>query len=157
MTNKFLLFNFLILISTMNYAQTLDKGNFNIHYGTLLVYQTYSIGYEGFDLLRNGARHSVRPVLRIGSWSAALVGKNLGMQTAIGASYLLGKGSHKFEHSSELVLHFDKSLRSQSLSYIASLYRPFIGYRYEPAHIRFIARVGMGWKEVLQIGIGYRL
>lgn len=134
-----------------------DRGNINLHTGTLLLYSTVSIGYESLDLAKKSARHSLRPLLRIGVWNARIASNNVGVQCAVGFSYVLGSKSHHFEHSSEFVSHFDKGLQGQQIVYIASLYRPFVGYRYDSQSKPFIFRIGIGWKEALQIGIGYKL
>ena len=137
-------------------SENTDKGNINLHFGTLVVYNTYSIGYESFDLIKNHEKHQLRSVVRIGGWNSSFSNKNTGMISSFGMSYLFGKGNHFIEHSSEIVFHFDKGLKDQSIVHIGSLYRPYLGYRYQPSNKKIIARIGIGWKEVIQIGIGYR-
>lgn len=134
-----------------------DKGNVNFHTGTMLLYSTVSIGYEALDLAKKSERHSIRPLFRIGIWNARVATNNVGAQCAIGFSYVLGSKSHHLEHSSEFVSHFDKGLKGQPFTYIASTYRPFVGYRYDSQKKPLILRIGIGWKEVLQIGVGYKL
>ena len=163
MNTKIRLYFILVLISFAHFnfiAQSEakpDKGNVNVHTSTVLLYSTISIGYESFDLLKKNERHSIRPLIRIGLWNARLATNNVGVQCAIGFSYVFGLKSHHFEHSSEFVPHFDKGLKGQPIVYIASMYRPFVGYRYESPSKPFIFRIGVGWKEVLQIGFAYKL
>lgn len=147
-----------IVFSKNSSAQSIvtDKGNIHFHFGTIMVYSTFSIGYESFNLIKNSKRHQLRPLLRAGVWNSSFTSKNTGMQSSLGFSYLLGKKNHFFEHSSELVTHFDKGLKGQTIVYIGSLYRPYFGYRYQPIDKRIIAKIGVGWKEVIQIGIGFR-
>ena len=154
---KAILFNLLISISFTTCVFGQDKGNINIHYGTIIVYQTYSLGYETFDLLKNSEKHQLRPLIRFGGWKANLTEPNNGLQASIGLSYLLGSSNHHLEFTNEMVTHFDKSLKGQGLVYISSLYRPFLGYRYQSENSKFIGRVGFGWKEILQLGLGFRL
>ncbi len=160
-TIKLLVFTILASINPINsIAQSepkTDKGNINLHTSTVLLYSTMSIGYESIDLAKRSARHSIRPLIRIGVWNARLSVNNVGVQSAIGFSYVLGSKNHHFEHSSEFVSHFDKGLKGQSMLFIAGTYRPFIGYRYDSQNKRFIFRIGVGWKEALQVGLGYKL
>lgn len=134
-----------------------DRGNVNFHTGTILIYSTVSLGYEAFDLLKKSQRHSLRPLLRAGIWNANVFNRNTGVQCAAGFSYILGSGRHHFEHSSEFVSHFDRGLKGQAITYIAGTYRPFAGYRFDSKDQSFIFRIGIGWKEVVQLGLGYRL
>ena len=134
-----------------------ERGNLNLHYGTLAVYNTYAIGYELFDLLKNSERHHISPLIRIGGWNSSISEKNRGFQSSFGFSYLLGKKNHHLELTNEIVAHFDKGLKGQDIVYIGSLYRPFLGYRYQSVSNKFIGRFGFGWKELLQIGIGFKL
>lgn len=147
-----------ILFGASIYAQSefKDKGNVNLHFGTLIVYNTYSIGYEGRDLIKNIKKHQLRPVIRFGKWDSSFANKNTGIQSALGLSYLLGKEKYFFEHSSELVFHFDKGLKEQTGVYIGSLNRLYFGYRYQPLNKKFIVKIGIGWKELFQFGFGYR-
>jgi hypothetical protein len=105
----------------------LDKGNINVHFGTIVVYNTFSIGYEFPDLLKKSLKHTIRPLIRLGVWNSNLVHFNRGTQGTIGFTYVFGRTKHHFEHSSEFVMHFDKGLKGQTIVYIGSLYRPFIG------------------------------
>ena len=134
-----------------------DHGNVNLHFGTLMVYSTFSIGYESFDFLSNSESHSIHGNIRVGGWNASISNKNSGVQSSLGISYLYGKKNHKLEFNSEFVAHFDKGLKGQAITYIASLYRPFLGYRYQPLDKKIILRFGIGWKEVVQFGVGFRL
>lgn len=138
-------------------SEVKDKGNINLHFGTLVVYNTYSIGYESFDLIKNIERHQLRPVIRVGGWNSSFASENTGTQSSLGISYLFGNRNHFFEHCSEIVSHFDKGLKGQPIVYIGSLYRPYLGYRYQPLNKRIIAKIGFGWKELIQVGFGYRL
>lgn len=148
----------LVLFSKNIYAQSesSDKGNLNIHFGTLVVYNTYSIGYESFDLIKKIEKHQFRPVIRIGGWNSSFINKNSGILSSFGVSYLFGKRNHYFEHSSEVISHFDKGLKGQPIVYIASLYRLYFGYRYQPNNKKIIVKIGIGWKEFIQVGLGYR-
>ena len=151
-------FIFILFSGILNaQSEVKDKGNINIHFGTLVVYNTYSIAYESFDLIKNIERHQLRPIIRVGRWSSSFASKNIGTQSSLGLSYLYGKGNHFFEHSSEIVNHFDKGLKGQPIVYIGSLYRPYLGYRYQPLDKRIIVKIGFGWKELVQVGFGYRL
>ena len=134
-----------------------DKGNINVHFGTIIVYNTYSIGYESFNLLNNSDQHQLRPVIRMGGWGSSFTSKNKGAQSSLGVTYLFGKGDHLLEHCSEIVFHYDRGLKGQSIVYIGSMYRPYLGYRYQPRNKKIIAKIGLGWKEVIQFGFGYRL
>jgi hypothetical protein len=133
-----------------------DRGNINFHFGSIIAYKTYSIGYESFDLLKNTNHHQLRAIIRFGGWKSTFMNTNTGSQQSIGLSYLYGKTNHFLEFSSELVNHFDRGLKGQSIVYIGSMYRPFLGYRYQPVDKKIVARLGVGWKEVFQIGLGYR-
>jgi hypothetical protein len=155
MKNKIFILVLFLIFGSFSFSQT-NRGNINVHYGTVLIYKTYSIGYESFDFFTKSQKHHLSGLVRFGGWSASTSIKNSGLQTAFGISYLYGKGNHYFEHSSEMVFHFDKSLKDSGLNYIASLYRPFLGYRYQPLEKKFIFRIGVGWKEVFQMGFGYR-
>ncbi|MFT5820511.1 MAG: hypothetical protein ACI8ZM_001754 [Crocinitomix sp.] len=149
---------FIFIFSSGSIAQSNDndKGNVNIHFGTLMVYSTYSIGYESFGLLKNIGKHQVRPVIRIGGWQSSYAEQNKGVQSSLGITYLFGGKSHFIEHSSEIVTHFDKGLKGQSIVFIGAMYRPYLGYRYQPLDKKIIAKIGVGWKELIQIGFGLR-
>lgn len=134
-----------------------DKGSLNIHLGTNIIYNTYSIGYESSDLVQKVEKHQIRPNIKVGGWQSSLTQKNTGIIASMGFSYLYGEGNHLFEHSSELITHFDKGLKGQSLIYIGTLYRPYFGYRYQPLNQKIILKFGFGWKEIIQIGLGFRL
>jgi len=142
------------LVAQLNTSS--DKGNINMHFGTIAVYNTFSIGYELPDILKKSQKHTIRALIRLGIWNANLVHYNNGTQGAVGFSYIFGSKKHHFEHSSEFVMHFDKGLKGQPIVYIGSLYRPFIGYRFEAENSPLIFRIGIGWKEALQIGFGYK-
>ncbi len=150
---------FFVLITCFTYSQK-NRGNINVLYGTIIAYKTYSIGYESLDLFNTSIIHSdkhhLSALVRFGGWNSTVSIENSGIQSAFGLSYLYGEGNHYFEHSSELVFHFDHSLKGEGYNYIASLYRPFIGYRYQPLEKKYLFRIGIGWKEALQIGFGYR-
>lgn len=152
-----LLFNVCFFLSCSGSVFAQDKGNVNVHFGTIIVYQTYSLGYETVDLLRDSKKHQLRPLVRFGGWGANFTERNNGFQTSIGLSYLFGSSSHHLEFANEIVNHFDKSLKGDGFVYISSLYRPFLGYRYQSTNNRIIARVGLGWKEIFQLGFGVRL
>ena len=136
-------------------AQTEGRHNINLHLGSLAVYNTFSIGYEYHDLMNAIDKHQLKPVIRGGGWGASIINKNKGVQTSLGLSYLYGR-KHMLEFASEYVVHFDKGLKGQSITYIAATYRPFLGYRYE-GEKKMIFRIGAGWKEVVQFGVGYKL
>jgi hypothetical protein len=149
---------FLIVFSSVISAQSAskDKGNLHFHFGIIMVYNTFSIGYESSNLIKNSERHQLRALLRAGVWNSSFANKNTGVHSSLGISYLFGKKNHYLEHSSELVTHFDRGLKGQTIVYIGALYRPYLGYRYQPSDKRIIAKIGVGWREVIQIGIGYR-
>ena len=155
MKKKYLLLILTLNMTLLSFAQ--DRGNINLHFGTIIVYQTYSLGYETPNLLKNSEKHQLSPLIRIGGWKSSISEKNTGFQSALGFSYLFGANNHHLEFSNEIVTHFDKGLKGQSTVYIASLYRPFLGYRYQSKNNKFIGRIGFGWKELLQIGIGFKL
>lgn len=155
---KSILFLITLLFGQIGFTQQLkkDKGNINLHLGAILYYTTYSIGYESLDFLHH-EKHSLRANLAAGTWTTSFLGKNIGFQTNIGLNYSLGKKHHLLDIGSALVFHFDKSLKNEGLSYIATTYRPFIGYRYQPLEKRIILKIGFGWKELLQLGFGIRI
>lgn len=134
-----------------------DKGIATFHIGSLIVYNTYSIGYETFDLLRNQVKHQLRPSVRLGAWSSTFAEKNTGIQNAVGLTYLYGNGNHLLELGSEIVFHYDQGLKGQALVYIGALYRPFVGYRYQPVDKNIVIKGGLGWKELIQVGLGVKL
>ncbi len=148
-----------VIFSIRVFSQTgsKDKGNVNFHFGTIIVYTTYSIGYESFDLIKKIEKHQLRPTVRGGVWKSTFMNKNIGTQSSLGLTYLFGKGKHFFEHSSEIISHYDKGLKGQRIVYIGSLYRPYLGYRFQPPNKKVIIKVGVGWREVIQIGFGYNL
>ncbi len=134
-----------------------DFGNVNIHIGTIAVYSTYSIGYESFDLLPATPKHALRLNGGLGFWSASLFNKNTGFQTNISAIYGFGQKKHLLDLGFGAVFHSDKSLKGEGLSYIGTLYRPYIGYRFQPHDKRIILKIGSGWREVIQLGLGWRI
>ncbi len=157
MTKSLLLFlTFFLIQSSFTQESRRDKGNVNIHLGTILIYSTYSLGYEGFDLLKN-EKHSIRPAIGIGGWNANVFERNTGVQSNIGFTYSLGKKSHLLDVGSAVVFHFDKSLKGNGLTFIAATYRPYLGYRFQPVDKKLILKIGFGWREVLQVGVGWRL
>lgn len=158
MKNKIIFFLLLSLFSVSSPCQEKmkDKGNINLHVGSMLLYNTYSVGYESFNLIPNLEKHSIKSVVRFGGWNANVLNKNVGALSSFGLVYLFGKGSHKLEHSSEFVTHFDKGLKGQKITYVGGLYRLFLGYRFQPVDKKIILRFGLGWREVFQFGLGYR-
>ncbi len=154
-------FKYITLVLALSVFQNLlgqenDKGNVNIHVGTMLFYNTYSLGYESFDFTKNLQKLQIRGNVKTGIWSASVVNSNRGFQSAIGVSLAYGN-FHKLEFSNDLVLHFDKSLNQKGVSYIATTYRPFIGYRFQNPEKKLIFRLGIGWREVIQCGIGFNI
>lgn len=137
------------------YTQSPDRGSITLHAGSLFYYNTYSLGYES-PALWSKNQHQVRINGRVGGWSAFIIQKNKGILTSIGGTYLLGT-KHCLEISSEVVFHFDKSLKGQSVSYIGALYRPFLGYRWQNPDRKIATRIGVGWYEIIQFGIGFRI
>jgi len=152
-----LLIFFLVGTHQFSSAQSNDKGNIHLHFGAVVVYSTYSVGYESFDLLKNSTKHQIRPFVRIGGWNASIFNKNNGSLGTIGASYLFGRKNHFLEHSSAFVAHFDRGLKGKPITFIGGLYRPYLGYRYQPSEKKVIFKIGTGWREVVQVGFGYRL
>lgn len=142
-------------ISAQNDA--IDRGNINLHFGSIVVYNTFSIGYESPDILKKYNHHQIRLLSKIGRWNTTLLNKNAGLNGTLGFSYLIGKKNHYFEHNSEVVFHFDEGLKDQGLVHVASTYRIFLGYRYMPKNKRLFFKIGAGWYELFQIGFGYRL
>lgn len=57
----------------------------------------------------------------------------------------------------DVVFHFDKGLKGQSITYFGALYRPFLGYRWQNPDRKIMAKIGVGWYEVVQFGIGFKL
>jgi len=159
MKKNHIIFAFFVLFEFCSFSQK-NRGNINVLYGTIIAYKTYSIGYESLDLFNTSIIHSdkhhLSALVRFGGWNSTVSIENSGIQTAFGVSYLYGKNNHYFEHSSEVVIHFDQSLKGNGLNFIGTLYRPFIGYRFQPLEKKFLFRIGIGWKEALQIGFGYR-
>lgn len=143
------------LLANVANSQESAKGNVNAHFGTLGVYSAYSLGYETPTLLKFD-KHKFRINARFGGWSSSFTEKNNGSLASIGGTYLFGN-KHHLEFSSDAVFHFDRGLKGQTITYIAAWYRPFLGYRYESETSRFMGRIGVGWKEVFQVGIGYKL
>lgn len=150
----------LFILLNLFYSKSIlsqERGNLNLHFGSVAVYNTYSIGYELFDLLKKSETHQISPLIRFGGWNSSISEKNRGFQSSLGVSYLLGKKNHHLEFTNELVAHFDEGLKGQNIVYISSLYRPFLGYRYQSEKNKFIGRIGVGWKELLQLGVGVKL
>jgi|GEM_PF-4493379 len=133
------------------------KGSLTLHLGTLAIYNTFSVGYESPDLLEKVAKHGLVARMGLGGWQASLFRANTGFQSHLEVGYLRGSGKHHLELASGFVLHFDKGLKGQIITYIGTLYRPFVGYRYQDPEKRFSFRMGTGWREVLQLGLNYHL
>lgn len=144
-----------LCFSTSLFSQITERGNVNLHFGSLAIYSSYSIGYESPALLSKD-KHHITMNARWGAWSASILNRNNGSLTSVGGTYLFGN-KHCFEFSSDLVFHFDKGLKGQPITYIGTIYRPFLGYRWQNPENRFLVRFGFGWYEIFQVGIGYRL
>jgi len=153
---KSVLIALLLFGAQFSTAQSSDRGNVHVHFGTVFVYSTYSVGYESFDLLKNTNKHQLRPFLRVGGWSASIINVNKGSIGTAGMSYLFGGENHFLELSSAFVAHFDRGLKDQAITFIGGLYRPYLGYRYQPSGKKMIFKIGAGWREVVQVGFGYR-
>lgn len=154
-TIKILLSFVAINMCTTIFSQISEKGNVNLHIGTIIYYNTFSLGYESKSLLKSN-RHQLRTNVRLGMWTSSIFDKNKGSLTSLGGTYLFGN-KHYIEFSSEVVFHFDRGLKGQTLSYIGTTYRPFLGYRWENPERKILTRIGFGWYEVVQIGIGYKI
>lgn len=137
-------------------AQEKDNGNVNLHLGSMFFYNTISIGYESLDFTKKLEKIQLRGNIKTGFWSASIVDANSGFQGAAGISFLYGN-THKFEFSNDVVFHFDRSLKGNGLTYIATTYRPFIGYRFQNPEKKLIFKLGVGWREVIQCGIGFKI
>lgn len=144
-----------LFFCTTLFSQMKERGNVNLHFGSLAVYSTYSVGYESPYLLSKD-KHHLTMNMRLGGWSASVLNKNNGSLTSVGGTYLFGN-KHCLEFSSDLVFHFDKGLKGQPLTYIGTTYRPFLGYRWQNPENRFLARFGVGWYEIIQFGIGFKI
>jgi len=138
-------------------TRDVDKGNINLQLGTVGVYSSYSIGYEFKDLFPKSEKHALRPQIGIGAWTAVFITANNGLQNYFSVSYLYGKGNHLFEHNSALVMIYDEDLTTDKMRLSTFVYRGFLGYRYQPKEKHIILKVGVGFYEVLQVGIGWRL
>ncbi|MEO9531365.1 MAG: hypothetical protein ABJG68_13765 [Crocinitomicaceae bacterium] len=145
-----------LLVFESAMTQEKEKGNVNIHVGTMLFYNTISLGYESFDFTKNLQKLQVRGNVKTGLWSASILDANLGFQSAAGISFLYGN-NHKIEFSNDIVFHFDKSIKHNGMTYIATTYRPFIGYRFQNPEKKLILKLGVGWREVFQCGIGFKI
>ena len=152
---------YICLISTLFVFQNVlgqedEKGNVNIHVGTMLFYNTFSFGYESVDLTKKLKKLQTRGSIKTGFWTASIINANSGFQSAVGTSFAYGN-IHKIEFSNDLVFHFDKSLKHNGLTYITATYRPFLGYRFQNPEKKLIFRLGIGWREIVQCGIGFKI
>jgi len=138
------------------YSQTSNKGLIYIQAGTLFVYSTSSLGYECPDFFKSIDVHSLSAFAGIGVWRSTFTSKTQGMQFNLGGSYLLGNKSHKLEIAYSYMFHFHNSLKSKKTNYVTGLSRPYIGYRFAPNNRKIIVKIGTGWKEIVQLGFGYR-
>lgn len=150
-----LLVSILFLIQNIT-AQERDNGNVNLHIGSMFFYNTVSVGFESLDFTKKLEKIQLRGSVKAGLWSASIVNANSGFQSAAGISCLYGN-THKIEFSNDVVFHFDRSLKGDGLTYIAATYRPFIGYRFQNPEKRLILKLGVGWREVIQCGIGFKI
>lgn len=154
---------FLLILSILSilnsHAQTNKKslGHVGIHMGTSIFYNTASIRYESPAMLTIGQHHSFGLHADLGIWQSSVSQKNTGLLNALGFTYLIGNERHCFEHSSSLVAHFDKGLKGQPVVYIASLYRGYVGYRFRFPSKRLYGKIGIGWREFIQLGFQYSL
>ena len=150
-----LLVSILFLIQNVT-AQERDNGIVNLHFGSMFFYNTVSLGYESFDFTKKLEKIQFRGSVKTGLWSASIVDANSGFQSAAGISFLYGN-THKIEFSNDIVLHFDRSLKGNGLTYIATTYRPFLGYRFQNPEKRLMLKLGVGWREVIQCGLGFKI
>jgi hypothetical protein len=137
--------------------RTYDSGTIFVHAGTIGFYASQSLGYESRDFLRGNYTHSVSAFAAAGRWHSAITQDNAGFQWNLGAAYALCFGSHAMEHRSLLAFHYDQSLKSNGLAYLGCRYKTYVGYRLHFARQRMVLRVGAGWPEFVQAGLGYRI
>lgn len=127
---------------------------FYVHVGTIAVYSTFSFGYESTSLIKL-KKHQLSLNVGIGGWHSSLIENNFGTQSNIGIVYLYGLNKHKLEIAYSEMFHFDQSLKSKNVVFIGRLSRPYLGYRYDTIDSRIYFKVGIGWKELLQFGVGF--
>lgn len=131
-------------------------GAIQLSTGTLHVYRVLNLGYESPTLLQLGTKHQFRLAANAGLWQARLYNTNLGSQTNANLIYLFGGNAHKLEVNAGLTVHFDKGLKGQFLTHIGTLPKFYLGYRFEKTEQHLYYKVGMGWYEAVQLGIGWR-
>jgi len=131
-----------------------NKGAIQISAGTLYFYRVASIGYESPSLVQLRSKHTFKFSVNTGLWNARLSAPNTGTQINANLIYVFGEKAHKLEMDLGFTSHFDKGLKGQYFSYIATLPKFFLGYRYEQRKLYY--KLGLGWYEALQVGIGYK-
>ncbi|MFK8038792.1 MAG: hypothetical protein AB8B74_10915 [Crocinitomicaceae bacterium] len=134
-----------------------DKGAIFGQFNTVLIYSNYTINYETKSLFSTSEKHNLMLTAGIGGWSTSAFNKNSGVVVNYGINYLFGSNSHLLEVDLNYQNHFDKGLKGQLIVFIGSTFRPFLGYRYQPKEGKVFFKIGTGWREVLQMGLGFRL
>ena len=151
------IFLFLSLIPAVTNGQDPhDFGSLHLNYGTIFVYSTKLLTYESPDILKNNEILGINFNGGGGLWKASYSESSKGTMLNIGMSLTVGKGSHYLEHNSALNFHYGASLKGDYSLYIGTLYRAYLGYRFQPKEKHIILKIGSGWKEIIQIGIGWR-
>jgi hypothetical protein len=131
-------------------------GSIHLNYGSVFVYSTKQLVYESPDLYKKNNLFAVQFIAGGGLWKASYTQESKGSLLTFGTSILLGKQSHFLEHNSSLNFHYGQSLKGNHAVFIGTLYRPYLGYRFQPKDKHLILKIGSGWKEIIQLGVGWR-
>ena len=151
---------FTLGLGHLGFCQTDDTNPINNHTITFelsntVAYGTLSLNYESVDFLKKSDKHIAKFSLGFGRWSSELWESNTGFQFNSNFIYLFGANSHHFEADLGLTYHFDKGLEKSKYAYIGTIPNVFLGYRFQKPEKHFMFKIGAGWYELIQAGIGY--
>jgi len=153
---KQLILGFVLLFGSFNSFCQDNEGAIYGQFNTILIYSNYTLNYESKDIINQFEKHSLRFSGGLGGWTTSAFNKNSGTLLNYGINYNYGSKSHLLEFGLTYQNHFDKGLKDQPIVFIGSTFRPFFGYRYQPLERKLFFKIGTGWREVVQIGLGYR-
>lgn len=134
-----------------------DAGNIVINSGTSIIFNTLTIGYESPSLLGDLKKHKLRLGLHSGLWHASLFNSNLGVQIKPQFVYLLGNAVHQLEVNYGIALYLDSNIDEAGINYIGRRQTFYMGYRLKPKTHSLFFKLGAGYPELLQLGVGYQI
>lgn len=158
---KTILTSFIIFtLGSFCISQSDDKNPINNHtltieLGNTIIYGTLSLNYESIDFLKNSDKHIAKFSVGAGRWSSDLWESNVGFQFNSNLIYLYGANSHHFEADLGLTYLFDNGLEKSKYAYISTIPNVFLGYRFQKPTKHFMFKIGAGWYELIQLGLGY--